>query len=292
MMLSSSSSRSSSSSVETPMRCNSLGSVGTRTLIVGEGDFSLSRSLIHGQDDASNLTATTILSAQQMRSIQGAMTNIQDLVSRGSTVLHEVDGRHLRRTDGIRDNYDPIIFSFPYVSWGAQRDNASLVTDFLRSASSILRNEGEIMLILHVSKKGICQFDDWGVEASARSTQLTYLGFSEFAVNLFPGFTPKHATDHPFNFHGARSYVFKREMSATYDVFRDELERAAASTEHRALSAAALSQIEDLNSIIQTRGDRSAALVLSQRWGKAAEEVYARAPKRRAMGEMWGSKLA
>jgi hypothetical protein len=90
--------------------------VNRRILVVGEGDFSLSQALVvSAHADVSNLTATTIRTASQTRLwFPSATPRIVDLVTRGATVLHGVSAAALREADGIRDNYDVIVFTFPF----------------------------------------------------------------------------------------------------------------------------------------------------------------------------------
>ena len=89
--------------------------LGRRILVVGEGDFSLSNSLVQREADASHVTATTVRRATDTHTLfPRATESIMNLVSRGATVLHGVDACALRGSDGIRDNYDLIVFTFPF----------------------------------------------------------------------------------------------------------------------------------------------------------------------------------
>lgn len=254
------------------MRSSERIAPGQRLLVVGEGDFSFSRGLVCNHEDASHLTTTTIRSAAETRSrFQGSLANISDLVSRGSTVLHGVDARSLRSVDGIRDNYDVIFFTFPFAeaSLGthyAPNDprHAQMVASFLMSASTILRNEGEVCVLLHVTTAGVSQFDTWKVEAAAQMAQLEVVGYHEYRTDVFPGYLPRASSGARFAAQGGRVHVFKRKMAAVYDAFLEELDAAEAANDPN-ISAAAAEQKNELNAARTVRSDRSIALELSRR---------------------------
>ena len=249
---------------------------GRRYLVVGEGDFSLSNALVCGQEDASNLTATTIRTALDNRQrFPQAANRITGLVSRGATVLHRVSAGALRQTDGIRDNYDLIVFTFPFADGSSPNPlppsspaHAALVAAFLRSASSVLRNEGEIAVTLHISPGGTEQFNTWNVADAAAQAQLQLIGRHEFTSNLFPGYVAYNGQGSAFKFHRACTYVFRREMSSTYTTFQSELQAwhaEATSFGNDSLIFAVEQQLRELDQIVQTRQDREAALEFSRR---------------------------
>ena len=216
---------------------NTLASVesqlGRRLLVVGEGDFSLSQALVRRHRDASNLTATSFRRSEQTRvSFPAAIEKMTDLMSRGATILHNVDASSLRKSDGIRDNYDLIFFAFPFAENAngteytpKHRHHANLIAKFLRNASTILRNEGEVALVLHVSSKGVAQFDSWKVATAAKGAQLQLVGQFDGLEYEMEGYLPHKGSGALFSFNRARTYVFRRAlMNVVYGVFAQELE--------------------------------------------------------------------
>jgi hypothetical protein len=261
------------SATDVIMRSHERTGLGQRFLVVGEGDFSFSRGLVQNQEDASNLTTSTVRSAAETRSrFRGSLANISDLVTRGSTVLHGVDACALRSVDGIRDNYDVVYFTFPFAEASsgthcAPNDprHALLVASFLMSASTVLRNEGEICVLLHVSASGVSQFDTWNVEAAAQAAQLEVVGYHEYQRDaLFPGYEPHASNGVPFAVQSGRVFVFKRKMNTVYDVFQEELDIAEA-LDDLDVAAAAAEQRKDLTAARTVRNDRGIALELSRR---------------------------
>ena len=248
------------------LRAGPGGQLGRRILTVGEGDFSLSHALVQGQDDCSNLTASTIRMASETRSkFPSATARLVDLVTRGATVLHGVNACFLPAADGVRDNYDSIIFTFPYADHPANdTKHQSLVTGFLRSASRVLRNEGEILLTLHVSKGGSAQFDTWKVQEAAQAAQLQLIGSHTFNHEIFPAYNAVTTTGSKFRFHRATTYIFRRQMDETYNAFRHELQSWAEQANSQSLLAAIQLQLQELKDVVQSRLDRGMALELSR----------------------------
>jgi hypothetical protein len=111
------------------------------------------------------------------------------LVIRGAIVSHGVDARGLQRADGIRDNYDLIVFAFSFADDpGNFPEHRELVACFLRCASSVVRNEGEIVLALHVNSHRRSQFETWNAAEAADAAQLQLMGSPSFTRGLLAGF--------------------------------------------------------------------------------------------------------
>ena len=234
-----------------------------RILVVGEGDFSLTQALIDDTSDLSNLTTTTLRSSRQtQRDFPTAMGRIVDLIKRGATVLHGVDARKLRQNDGIRNNYDVIFFTFPLVAGlpASHPEQKKLVAQFLRSATSVLKNEGEVCVVLHVSKKGVSQFDTWNVASAATSAQLELAGKHVFDSKLFPGYTSSCADGSPFKIAGGCCYYFRRPLQKVLSVFRQELESSLDKTEDANFATALKEQVFEVDILEQNRADRQLAL--------------------------------
>jgi hypothetical protein len=149
------------------------------------------------------------------------------------------------------------------------RRHANLIGQFLRSASTILRNEGEVALVLHVSNKGVSQYDTWNVAAAAKSAQLSLVGhFDGLQDGLQESYVPHKGSGAVFPFHRARTYVFRRAvMDAVYGVFEQELEYLRQEGLERGdtgLAGATDLQLREIEAAQQSRADRATALSSSR----------------------------
>jgi 25S rRNA (uracil2634-N3)-methyltransferase len=118
------------------------------TLVVGEGNFSFTASLVFDH----HVTPMSITSTihENSRDISDDTKAIAQKLSRvGVTILHDVDATHLEKTFS-HQQFDTIIFQFPNA--GSREPNRGhnpnyvLVRLFLKSAVEHLRKNGEIIV--------------------------------------------------------------------------------------------------------------------------------------------------
>ncbi|XP_042475479.1 uncharacterized protein LOC122057439 isoform X2 [Macadamia integrifolia] len=90
-----------------------------KILLVGEGDFSFSACLAKAFGSANNMVATSLDSEGFLKkNYRKAMSNINDLKSRGCMVLHGVDATTMSSHEFLKDmRFDRIVFNFPYAGW-------------------------------------------------------------------------------------------------------------------------------------------------------------------------------
>ena len=224
-----------------------------RALIVGEVDFSFSRALIGAHGDASKVMTSMLRDMGQALSVPGAVDNMTFLNARGATILDDFDAIDIKASLA-RQAYDSlwmfelVAFTLPYadtdgpksvrstaeaLQW--RKTNADLVSKFLQSACEVLTDDGEIILMLHISKPTdrkrelkygdledfwaaadhtrYAQYYQWDVETAAISAGLE-LNRSFDGIAPFPGYIPHTGHGPRFQKIGrVRSYVF-RKLSA------------------------------------------------------------------------------
>nr|XP_043621497.1 uncharacterized protein LOC122593190 [Erigeron canadensis] len=167
-----------------------------RILLVGEGDFSFSRSLAMTFGDASNIVATSLDSCDVViKKYKGAKTNLENLHSLGAQLLHEVDALQMKlHRDLQMQKFDRIIFNFPHAGFLGLEDDQrvikmhrNLVCGFLKNASGMLRPKGEV----HVTHKTSDPFQSWNIEELATQNSLILLELMEFKLEDYPGYSNK-----------------------------------------------------------------------------------------------------
>lgn len=121
-----------------------------KTLLVGEGNFSFTASLVFDHNAIpSSITSTIHESSRNISDI--ARANAKRLSEAGVTVIDSVDATHLDRTFH-HQKFDTVIFQFPNA--GSREPNRGhnpnyvLVRRFLRSAAEHLRQAGEIIVTI------------------------------------------------------------------------------------------------------------------------------------------------
>ncbi|XP_006814506.1 uncharacterized protein LOC102808003, partial [Saccoglossus kowalevskii] len=88
-----------------------------KILMLGEGDFSFTTSLLRFVDDPSCVVATCIETKDTItKKHRNAASNITDLRSKGVTVLYAIDATRLVKYHTLKDQqFSYIIFNFPHV---------------------------------------------------------------------------------------------------------------------------------------------------------------------------------
>ena len=134
-----------------------------KVLVIGDGDFSFSLAL--ARLGCSPLYATSYESEEALCArYKNAARNIQELLSVGCIVLHNVDATCLHKCSHaqLQDNrrtFARIVFNFPHV--GGKSDinrNRKLLGNFFRCTRAFLAPDGEVHVSL-ASGQGGTSFD-------------------------------------------------------------------------------------------------------------------------------------
>ncbi|KAG7534404.1 S-adenosyl-L-methionine-dependent methyltransferase [Arabidopsis thaliana x Arabidopsis arenosa] len=158
-------------------------------LLVGEGDFSFSLCLARAFGSATNITATSLDTRDELEvKYKYAKNNVEELERLGCTVVHGVNV-HSMNTDYrvVRWSlYDRIIFNFPHAGFHCFRREHNISTilkqqevvrGFLRNAKEMVKNDdGEI----HVTHKTTYPFANWGIKTLGTEAGLNCYREMEF----------------------------------------------------------------------------------------------------------------
>ncbi|KAK0513018.1 hypothetical protein JMJ35_005035 [Cladonia borealis] len=173
-----------------------------RILLLGEGDFSFSRSLLetHG---FTSLIATSFDKSSALHSKYPQSTsNVRALEEEeGCQVLFGVDATKLGKPGALdgggkevrQGNFDRVIFNFPHVG-GLTKDvnrqvryNQELLVGFFKSALPLLAPEGSIIVTIFEGEP----YSLWNIRDLARHVGLTVGRSFKFQASAYPGY--KHA---------------------------------------------------------------------------------------------------
>lgn len=197
------------------------------TLVVGDGNFSFSRALLHAckVSPPSGLTATSYDSREALLGKYGlqAAKNVEELEKSGCRVMCNVDGTNLAASFPHKRTFDTIIFQHPLIDandrrvkahageMGAKEDyiiaNRLLVLDFLLSAERLLNHpDGEIK----VTVKEVHPYTLWRVaRLEAYAAPLLLKRQEKFKNEEYPGYeTMNVETNNAFPSESAATYVF------------------------------------------------------------------------------------
>ncbi|XP_018466338.1 uncharacterized protein At4g26485-like [Raphanus sativus] len=154
-----------------------------RILLVGEVDFSFSLSLARAFGSATNLTATSLDTREEIElNYANGKANIEELTRLGCTVIHGFNV-HSMRLAPRSERYDRIIFNFPHSGL-----HQELVRGFLKSAKKMVKDkDGEI----HITHKTAHPFSEWKIEILAEANGLCLTQEVEFNKWYFPGYSNK-----------------------------------------------------------------------------------------------------
>ncbi|KFK35567.1 hypothetical protein AALP_AA4G007500 [Arabis alpina] len=187
-------------------------------LLVGEGDFSFSHSLAISFGSASNISASSLDSYDDVvRKYKNARSNLETLKRLGASLYHGVDATKLHFHPDLHfRRFDRIIFNFPHAGFHGKeadprliRKHRELVFGFFRSASHMLRADGEI----HVSHKNKEPFCQWNLEGLASRCFLVLVHCVAFEKSKYPGYENKRGDgsrcDKPFTLGECSTFKFR-----------------------------------------------------------------------------------
>ncbi len=183
-----------------------------RTLLVGEGNLSFTRSLANSPNVITNkLVASTFEKTDDL--LEETIANATVLRGMGATVLHGVDATSLSKTLGSW-LFDAIVFQFPHAgsreAVGNHNPNFILVREFLQSAAAQLYSGGQVLIsaVDTPHYRGAFQFEEAAVEAGFNPPEIY-----PFDPSAFVGYehTMTHQTGSALDQHDAFStWVFRR----------------------------------------------------------------------------------
>lgn len=190
-----------------------------RVIVIGDGNFTFSLALaVHlsesafgeqGGDGANGgdkrgkkrkrnagigLVATSYDKASQLQKKYGGKGELSQRLGEirrlGARVMHGVDGTNLQAS--FSRPFDHIVFNFPHCGGkdgldDSIEENKNMLMKFFRSASALLRPEGEI----HVTLMARYPYTAWDIVGQARmgaGQNLAYCGEVPFHSSAYPGY--------------------------------------------------------------------------------------------------------
>ncbi len=152
-----------------------------QTLLLGEGDFSLSESLTKQtpEGDRGKITATTLEPLDELV-YATAQSNIKALENMGATVQGGIDATKIHETFKDKGGFDTIAWNFPHAKVDrkiSMRFHQKLLNDFFGSAKGVLKEAGKV----YVTLKGTSHYKGWHIEEQAAAH-----GFSTVETHPIP----------------------------------------------------------------------------------------------------------
>ena len=147
-------------------------------LIVGDGDFSFSRSVATQLRNGHNVIASTWETEEDLiKSYANAKGNVTSLVARGANIEYQVDATNMHKNRRLLSivrgrSPDVIVFNMPYVRFKQSENFPSthprhrdLIRQFLRSARLMKGFRGRVHITQRTDKVGV---DHLGMPKIAR----------------------------------------------------------------------------------------------------------------------------
>ncbi|KAH6778643.1 hypothetical protein C2S51_009955 [Perilla frutescens var. frutescens] len=198
------------------MRCSKIKHYSNRhrILLVGEGDFSFSACLAVAFGSATNIIATSLNNTAFLKKNYGsALSNIEEVTSRGGKVMHGIDATEIGKHEFLRQlKFDRIVFNFPFAGFFPKsspefqlRQHRRLVSRFLKNAKEMMSENGEI----HISNKTNGVNAEFNVQSIASSHGLRLIAAVKFKCSNYPGYNTKYGIGGDKNFNCYPSKTFK-----------------------------------------------------------------------------------
>ncbi|KAJ3397904.1 hypothetical protein HDU92_000005 [Lobulomyces angularis] len=168
-----------------------------KILLVGEGDFSFSSSLIQLLNNASNVIATSFDSEKTVAvkypnsrafidHILNVNANEEDFENKGK-ILFDVDCTKLEKYKKLKEKrFDKIIFNFPHLGKGIKDQNVTIIEHqklleaFFKSASPKLASK------MQFNDESDEPYDEWDIKKVAKLTGLKCKTSFAFSPELYP----------------------------------------------------------------------------------------------------------
>ncbi|KAF8080418.1 hypothetical protein N665_0948s0014 [Sinapis alba] len=185
-----------------------------KILLVGEGDFSFSLCLAKAFGSATNITATSLDTREELeQKYNDAKNNVEELERRGCTVIHGINV-HSMDTDHrvVRSIlYDRVIFNFPHAGLCGRRQHQEVVKGFFLSARKLVDASGEI----HVTHKTAYPFNSWNIKTLGEEKGLYCVREMDFETCQYPGYSNKRGSgsdsDSSFPVGLSSTFMFKKQ---------------------------------------------------------------------------------